>query len=199
MKFSKISTILLLLFSGVSLSAQDIFDMPTVVVTEGKDSQKGTYAYLERVAIIEIPDKNQTELYESTINWLNETYINPDEVIKGKVENEYIRWTGTGGCLALFDGLLGAVCYEMRYTIEVRFKEGRLRWEFIELEIYTPPSQYIKGGWSSWDGRFRVANYKGKYNKDISNGASKYRSYMNDTAKNYKEYLLKGNTADDDW
>ena len=53
----------------------------------------GTYEALDKYSVIE-SEGTALELYEKTLGWVNETYNTPEEVIKGKVEGEYIRITG---------------------------------------------------------------------------------------------------------
>lgn len=41
--------------------------------------------------VIEIDSMNASELYNKALNWVQETYKNPDEVLKANIENEKIR------------------------------------------------------------------------------------------------------------
>lgn len=203
MKLNLKTILTLMLFSSYTISyTQDVFEMKSIEVTEGQNAQKGTFVYLEDVTVIEAPSKSQEELYNLSINWLNETYKNPDEVLKGKIEGEYIRWTGIAPSLVCENILLTPVCRNLRYTIEIRFKEGRVRWEFTNLELYYDASQYSAGGWYPWLGKFRVVNHKGKTNSNNAASARNYRSYMNNLANSFRDYLLKENSengTDDDW
>lgn len=42
----------------------------------------------------EADGKTQQEIYTKSLNWVKETYKNPDEVIKTTIENEKIRFEG---------------------------------------------------------------------------------------------------------
>lgn len=42
--------------------------------------------------VIDAPNKTTTELYQNAVKYINENYKNPEEVIKGKTENEYLRF-----------------------------------------------------------------------------------------------------------
>jgi hypothetical protein len=44
--------------------------------------------------VVEIDSLNAAEVYLKTLDWIKETYKNPDEVIKANFENEKIRLDG---------------------------------------------------------------------------------------------------------
>ena len=85
--------------------------------------------------VINTPDKKTVELYQNAIKYINENYKNPDEVIKGKTENEYLRFeTYVPQFTKVNNG--GAKLYvSMRYTTKLRFKDGKVRFEITSLSI----------------------------------------------------------------
>jgi len=67
--------------------------------------------------ITNIDGKNAKILFNKTIDWINLTYVNPKEVIKAQIENEYIRIGGiNNGCL---------------YQLEISFKEEKYKFDVI--------------------------------------------------------------------
>jgi len=94
-----------------------------------------------------VPNKTASELYKKTIDWINITYKNPKEVIKGQIENEYIRIEGFKSSM-LCKKILGSnICENGRYQIEISFKDGKYKFDVISLETYVNASQYNSGGW----------------------------------------------------
>lgn len=120
--------------------------------------------------ITNVENKNNSELYIKTLKWLNIAYKNPDEVINSKIENEYIRFTGSKRGLVAINAL-GRHNKETRYSIEVSFKENRYKFDLISLEYYEPASQYTRGGWVSVD--LKDTSYYFKKNGELK-GSFKY-------------------------
>lgn len=89
----------------------------------------------------------QKELFDKSINWIKETYDTPDEVIKTKIENEKIRFKGVSSNAICHYGLGMKFCQNVRYTIELAFKDGRYKFEILEMEHYFEGSEYGRAGW----------------------------------------------------
>jgi hypothetical protein len=97
--------------------------------------------------VIPFEGKTQQELYKKSLQWIEFAYKNPKEVLKGNIENEYIRFQGSKKGLIVMNAL-GKHYYDGRYTIEISFKDGKCKFDIIEIEYYTPYSQYNPGGWN---------------------------------------------------
>jgi len=93
--------------------------------------------------------KNKEEIYKKTIDWISKTYNNPKEVIKAEIINDYIRIEGIKKEVPLgtFMGL--ATIENYKYQIEISVKDNKYKFDVINIENYTPPSQYLIGGWNS--------------------------------------------------
>jgi len=142
----KITFLLFFLFA-VSAIAQE---------TEFKFSKDGFTDYVVTACV----GKTQAELYKKTLDWVAVTYKNPKEVIKAQIENDYIRIEGSSKALIVLN-ILGKTYYDATYQIEISFKDGKYKFDVIEVRYYTTPSQYSPGGW----GEFGLANTEGYYNK----------------------------------
>ena len=97
--------------------------------TEFKFSKEGFTDFV----VTEVPGKTQSELYKKAIDWVAVTYKNPKEVIKAQIENDYIRITGVSDNLLLFNAM-GKKYYSADYTIEISFKDGKYKFEVLNLE-----------------------------------------------------------------
>lgn len=113
--------------------------------TEFKFSKEGFTDYV----VTEVPGKTQSELYKKAIDWVSVTYKNPKEVIKAQIENDYIRIQGASSTLVIFNVLGSKTYYDSRYQIEISFKDGKYKFDVIEIEFYTSPSKYGAGGWGT--------------------------------------------------
>ena len=73
-----------------------------------------------------------------------ETYNSPDDVIVAEIENDYFRYRGFGESIEWIKIIGPAAPFgNMRYMIEVRFREGRFRLSVdYELQRRNLLSQY---------------------------------------------------------
>ena len=157
--------------------------------------EKFTYAEkgLTDFVVLKIDSLSQSELFNKTIDWIKDTYKNPDEVIKAKFENEKIRFNGFKGN-AFSMSILGMPTFlDARYTIEIYFKDGRLKFEPISLEQYSSPSEYSAGGWSAitFETNSWLFKKNGKIRKITKTYPENIESIFNNLLSGLNVYLLK--------
>ena len=114
-------------------------------------SQDSTFTFTNKgvtdYVVSKVEGKSQSDLYKKALDWISVSYKNPNEVIKAKIENEYIRFEGSNKYM-LCTKVLGLMdCDLSTYQIEISFKEGKYKFDVIELKHYLKPSQYSSGGW----------------------------------------------------
>jgi hypothetical protein len=126
----------LLILTGAYSNAQE---------TEFKFTKEGFTDYV----VGSVEDKTAQELYKKTVDWVSVTYKNPKEVIKAQIENDYIRIEGAASNMLCVKSLGITMCSDVRYQIEISFKEGKYKFDLIKLEQYIAPSKYtVTSGWS---------------------------------------------------
>lgn len=81
--------------------------------------------------VVDFPDKTKTELYKSTLIYLNKIYRSPKSVLT-TVENESIVINGFTESIR--DALYWIVI-QMEYNINIQFKDGKLKFEPIITEL----------------------------------------------------------------
>jgi hypothetical protein len=91
--------------------------------------------------------KTQSELYKRALDWVQVTYKNPKEVLLAQIENDYIRFEGVEKYKLCTKSLGATTCFDIRYQIEVSFKNGKYKFDVIKVEQYIKTSQYSAGGW----------------------------------------------------
>ena len=190
------------------------FEITDAQVDEGANALQGTFKTIEPVLIFDIKG-TPTELYTKALNWVEETYKNPDEVLKGKVEGKYIRLNGSVSNLLKKSVIGTTFYYDVRYSVEIKFREGKIKYEITKYESYTPPSQYVTGGWYEESFFFKIAKKKSKPNrktgvrapgKFIKDGGENFRavrSHFESLGLGLKEYVdnfdASATDDDDDW
>ena len=85
--------------------------------------------------IVKTENKTKEELYKKTIEWINKNYNKPSEVIKAQVENDYIRFQGVSKDKYCWTNMM-SFCNDIRYEIEISFKDGKYKFEVLNLEHY---------------------------------------------------------------
>ncbi len=114
--------------------------------TEFKFAKEGFTDYV----VTNCEGKTQSDLYKKTLDWISTTYKNPKEVIKAQIENDYIRIEGFKSNMLCIKSLGILTCFDVRYQIEISFKDGRYKFDVTRVEQYSSPSQYSSGGWSDF-------------------------------------------------
>jgi hypothetical protein len=117
------------------------------------------------------------DLYSQTINWIKETYKMPDKVIQTTIENDLVRIEGISKDALTINSSLLTASYDLKYTIEFRFKESKVKIDPIELFVYVPPSQYNLGGWQSFPIDSGINFYKYNKKTKMYELMSKFQSY----------------------
>jgi hypothetical protein len=150
--------------------------------------------------VVDVDSVEQSELFKKTVNWIKETYKNPDEVIKTTIGNEKIRFEGYTDVLFCVNSLGAKFCYSGLYTIEVEFKDNKFKLTPLSLEYKMPNSA---GGMMPIDLNDGAIYYNKKgvvrnYYKTVPNSID---SHFNDLNMNLTEYLKTGQeeNVDDGW
>jgi hypothetical protein len=155
--------------------------------TEFKFSKDGFTDFV----ITQCEGKTQTELYKKALDWVSVTFKNPKEVTKAQIENDYIRIEGSSSSLICLN-ILGKKFNNATYQIEISFKDGKYKFDVIEVKQYTEPSQYSSGGWTE----VGLTNTEAYYNKKGEiRGVFKYfpefiPPYFNKLNLELKDFLL---------
>jgi hypothetical protein len=184
--------IIILLFA--SLFSILGFSQEFEVTPEGlKDKSNIENEYL----VIDAPDQKASDLYLTASKYINENYKNPDEVIKGKTENEYLRFETFAGQFLIVNNSGAKLEVSATYTTELRFKDGKVKYEITNLDMTADNggrSVFFQG--SIWKG-YPIYSTKGdlrleETKKDLEN-------YFNSRVKSISEFLNGKKSKEDDW
>lgn len=96
--------------------------------------------------IVEFPGINQKDLYAKAMRFVKETYRSPEDVIVTTVENEMIRFTGADSDAFCFKALSIKNCTAAIYTVQLDFKDGKMKYMPVEIYYNTDSSRYSSGG-----------------------------------------------------
>lgn len=141
--------------------------------------------------VVNIEGKSSQELYNKTLQWLEITYKNPKEVLKGKIDNDYIRFEGATNSLICMN-LLGKSFVDSKYQIEISFKDDKYKFDVIDISTYNSPTQYSSGGWSSFDlnNMSIFYNKKGQIRSTYKYYPDIIPSFFNNLNNRLKDFIL---------
>ena len=138
-----------------------------------------------------VENKTQAELYKKTLEWIAFNYKNPKEALKSQIENESIRFEGTSNAIVCVNSM-GKTFVNAKYEIEVSFKDGKYKFDLINISTYAAPGQYGAGGWTI----LNLKNMEPFYNKtgEIKPVYKYYPEmipvFFNDLNKSLKDFIL---------
>ncbi|UII81511.1 DUF4468 domain-containing protein [Flagellimonas sp. CMM7] len=177
----KSTTSLIMLLFSICLTAQD--------ATKFEYQEKGLNDYV----ITYTEGKTADEIYTSALNWIKETYKNPDEVLKATIGSKKIRLTGVASNLLI---IKKKHTFPLKYTVEIAVKDGRYKFEIFSIE--TPPNEYGSGAdYKNIEG----IKTKKTMVKNFGGSPSRIENYFNDLNESLKNYIGSGSLGreDEDW
>lgn len=160
----KLLIIIFCFFSSLSFSQGSQFEL-----TEEQSQFPG---YI----VIESENLSIKQGYQSVLEWIHLTYDTPDKVIKSQVEDKYIRITGSWT--------------NVRYDIEFKFQENRVKFDITGLEAYATPNKYSSGGWYNLSFDYEKGFKKnGKLKKGYWNRVNNMMVNFNNLSASLKKHL----------
>lgn len=141
-------------------------------------------------------DGSQAEIYAKTINWIKETFKNPDKVILMTMENEKLRFEGLTEN-ALCQKYFGDVCSNAKYVIEVSFKDGKYKFDPISLNFYNRMN--LKGYDVPLNNIGGTYYKNGKILKGNEEVPEAFERLFNGLNESLKSYISGGGKSNDDW
>ena len=177
----KIYLLIILVFSFTSLFAQtQVFSL---------SNEKPVFP--NQYVAIEVDSLSIESGYNRVLEWVNVTYNNPNEVIKSQLENKYVRIEGIVSNFYPYD-ILNTMFASLKYKIEFKFKQNKVKFEVIETEYYVSASQYTSGGWVGLELlNEKMFKKNGKPKKSYAKKANKVMGYFNDLVMSLDSYLNK--------
>ena len=154
-----------------------------------------------KYVVVEMDGLKQDELFKKTINWIKETYKNPDEVIKTTIDNKKVRFEGFKDNIICIKSLGMVYCYDGLYTIEIEFKDNKYKFTPMSIEYRVPASQYSVGGMRPISLSDGSAYYKkGKLRKMYNTIPLSVEMLLNGLNLSLSKYLsTEQEEGNDDW
>ena len=143
--------------------------------------------------VIEVEGKSAKELYKNAVKYVNETYKNPNEVMRGNVEGEMMSFKTYAD--VNFKNMINIPGY-MTYYTSLNFKDGKVKFEISDLNMkITQNSQSVlvsgspMGGWVIYTKKGKLKQAEAKQQIE-----SQFNKTLNDLVE-----TLKNGGKDNDW
>lgn len=180
--------IILLTFIAISSIS---FGQKLVVSPTGlKDANEPEKTFV----IINAEGKSSNELYNNAIKYINKNYKSPNDVIKAKTEAEYIKFVTHVENFLVIKNSGAKIFINADYTCELTFKDGKVKFEIITLDMYGDKGGYkvlFTGG--AFDG-YPIYNKKGDLKRPETK--NEIENYFNSQISSISDFLQDKNTAD---
>jgi hypothetical protein len=144
--------------------------------------------------IVVVVDKlNSSDLYKKALNWVQETYKNPENVIKAKIENEKIRINGFKENAWYFYYLGSKWQHGMEYSVEISFKDGKYKFDY-QIGTFYEGTKKLDYDYTKF--------YKksGEIRNNFSNAPEGVEDAMNNLSLSFYNYITdKTKLTKDNW
>jgi len=142
--------------------------------------------------VIKTDSLTSNQIYKKALDWVQETYKNPDKVLKAKIENKKIRIDGFATNAWWYRTKNNS--YNMEYTIEISIKNGRYKFEFIIGQFFIDDGQKVLYDYKSF---FKKS---GEIKKAYTDAVPSLENTMNLLSNSFYSYIT-GHTSEseDDW
>ena len=144
--------------------------------------------------ILNLDNLSASEIYKKSLDWVQETYKNPNEVLKANIENKKIRIDGFSPHALTFRSMGVKITWGVFYSLEISFKDGKCRYKYT-IDRFTAD-----------EGTRVLITYADFYKKNgdirkaYNTAVPTLETSMNDLLLNYYNYITgKTDAANDDW
>lgn len=139
--------------------------------------------------IIQVDSMDAEKIYQKTIKWIQESYKDPQQVLKANIENEKIRIEAFKSNAWYYMSLGTKYLYDMDYTFEIEFKDRKIRL------TYTPGQFWAQGKRGlTYESFYKSA---GEIRPAYKESEISLEQTMNELRDSLYNYLTKKNKSND--
>jgi hypothetical protein len=178
--------LIILAFMPLSLFAQTFLVTP-LGLRDAVDTSKV-------FVVIKIENKSAKQLYDNAIKYINKNYKSPDDVIKGKVDGEYLNFiTHAPDFIAIKNSFVKSY-FNADYIIELNFKDGKVKYEIKSLDIYNSSNYKL----SFCGSGLNFFIYSKNFELKRPDAKSSIENYFNEQIQTLK-IALEDNNQENNW
>jgi hypothetical protein len=145
--------------------------------------------------VINADGKTAKQLYDNALKYINKNYKSPDDVIKGKTDGEYLKFITHVPNFLIVLNTGAKVLIDADYTVELSFKDGKVKYEVIYLNMYNSAGYKVLFTGGIMEG-FPIYNKKGELKRPDTK--TELETYFNSQINSITEFL-QGKSNNDNW
>lgn len=153
------------------------------VTPEGLKSKSSQEPYL----VLNFEGKTANELYDAAVLFVNETFKNPNHVIKSDIKDKKLRFSQIHQMRVSNGG--AKIPVDIRFDNELSFKDGKVKYEIVALDMgmlqFTGNIWKCYPIWNEKNGKLRLEEEK-----------NELEAYFNVVVQQFVDAV---NTKDDEW
>ena len=173
------------------MSSNFIFGQKLIVTPDGlRDLNDNNKTFI----VINSDGKTSKLLYDNSLKYINKNYKSPEDVIKGKIEEEYLKFNTHVDNFLIVNNSGAKIPINADYTIELNFKDGKVKFEVTSIDMYTKNGSYkvlFNGG--AFDG-YPIFNKKGELKRPETK--KEIETYFNEQINSLSEFLFEKKNTD---
>jgi hypothetical protein len=183
----------LFLFTFITILSTFTYGQKINVTPEGiRDLNSNEKTFV----VLNVEGMTSKQLYDNALKYIYKNYKNPDEVIKGKIEGEYLKFITHISSFLSVNNSGANILIDANYTVELNFKDGKVKYEIVSLDMYSPRGGYrvlFAGG--AFDG-YPIYNKKGELKRPETK--TDIETYFNSQIIQLNEFL-SGKSDKEKW
>ena len=133
--------------------------------------------------VVELKGSNAPEIYKRLNNFIQKSYVNPEKVAKGNIENEFISLNGVKKFESQGD------MKSLNYFVSIDIKDDKMRVTFDKLSEYIPAAN-LTTEWIGMNGNLyfdKSGNVIKRFAADKDSKEKAVNSILNEIVKSVKE------------
>lgn len=178
----------IILFAFIAISTISYGQKLVVTPTGLRDAND-----LEKTfVVINADGKTSKELYDNALKYINKNYKSPDDVIKGKTDGEYLKFVTYAPDFISIKNSWVRTPFNAKYTIGLSFKDGKVKYEVIDIEIENGAKAPLLFSGSGLN--FFIYNKKGELKRE--DAKISIEDYFNSNISTLSDFLQSKNVND---
>lgn len=132
--------------------------------------------------IIKVDSLKADQIYANSLKWVNQTFKNPDIILKSKIPGELIRIRSFWKIPS--KGVFGSTTLQLSYTMQIDIKDGKVR---ITVNDLKGLDRFVYSACFKGSGEKRETNESQRFFNDIEDYTAKFLNDLIESLKGKKE------------
>jgi len=189
----KILLLFVILIYAVSLNAQNkYFNLTPHWLVSVQDTNKN-------YVVVTMDSCSAEQMYKKTINYINKSYKNPDAVIRGKSENEFLTFITYSTIFTFEDGWGITNVVSGEYFTTISYKNNKIKISFFDINMKSSGVNFDLIGSVMWSKFFVYYKSDLTLFKPDRKAKEKIELFFNNKVNEIISGINKSDTKSESW